>query len=134
MPIPYLLTHLALAGAAFVITWRWRGRPATGRLLAATGLLVVAVGMLVERQTGLAGGVMRLGWTDAVYFTNLTLAGMGLLLGLLVRAAKDPPARLRAVLLAIPAVAVASASYAWYFQPLPPDLSGRVDASGLCRQ
>jgi hypothetical protein len=81
---------------------------------------------------------MRLSSPDLVFFLNLSLEGVAVLLALLWHSAttkrSDKTAPLRAALLSIPLVGAALWSYAWYFAPLPPDLNGQSNKQGLILQ
>jgi hypothetical protein len=125
----FLLAVVAAAAAARLPAGSWAGR-AFGLGLA----LLVAAGLVVERRTDLAWQAMLLRWPDLVFFTNLSLAGAGAVVVLLWRKLGAPQTRWRALLLSTASLAVSLWSYGWYFAPLPPGLSGRVDDTGYCRQ
>ena len=134
MPAAYVLTHLAITAAAIYIAARVPGRRVVTAGLAVGLLLLVVGGMVIERSTALSWAAMRLGWPDLVFFTNLSLEGVALLLGGLWRQAATRGARWRAGVLAVPALCAALWSYAWFFRPLPPGLHGGVDRTGFCSQ
>ncbi len=65
---------------------------------------------------------------------NLSLEAGVVLLGILWSRAHDRKARVRAALFSPLLLSAALASYAWYFQPLPPALTGVADTNGYCLQ
>jgi hypothetical protein len=77
---------------------------------------------------------MQVGWPDLVYYTNFSLTAAAFLTVILWQVAKGAAARRRAVGLSTFLLCAALWSYAWYFRPLPPYLSGLVDETGYCRQ
>lgn len=134
MPLRYILVHLALAAACVWVAARTKPGSRSGRWLGVGLLLTVVAGMVVERRAEWAWDAARLSWPDLVLFTNLSLQGVAALGVLLWRQSAAPSARVRAMLLSAFALGASLWSYAWYFLPTPSGLSGRVDASGYCRQ
>lgn len=134
MPFPYILVHLLACLICFYALQRSRMRPAW---LNASGILVLVVvfaGFLFEREAAWAWRVMPYTGTDLVFLTNLTLEGVAVLFALMWRTALTKREQWRALLFCLPLLCVSLWSYAWYFEPLPPGMNGRVDRSGFCRQ
>jgi predicted double-glycine peptidase len=134
LPPLYIAVHLALAAVCAAIAFRVPRRSWLGRVAAGVGLVVVIAGFIVERRSELAWGAMLLGWGDAVFFTNLTLPGVAVLLTVMWRGAADRPARIRALALSPFALGVSLWSLHWYFLPVPPGLQGAVNNQGYCPQ
>ncbi len=134
MPFQYLLAHAVLTVACVALAARLPPGSAASRGFGVGLLLAVVGGMVLERRAEWAWDAMRLSWPDLVFFTNLSLEGVGALLVLLWRQANDTSARVRAGLLGAGALGAAFWSYAWLFFPTPAGLAGTVDATGLCRQ
>ena len=133
MPFLYALIHLLLAGGAFVAALLLLYRRARlGPALGLAGLAIIGVGLGLEGRSDFA---MRLaGWPDLVFFTNWALTGAALLLAALWNQSREPFARARAAVITPVVLVIALWSYAWYFRPLPPNLTGEADARGFCRQ
>jgi len=105
-----------------------------GTLFCLSVLLLVLFGFVLERRLDWGVTVMQRTTPDLPFLTNLSLEGAMALLALLWGLAKEPKARKRAMRLSLPLLAVVLWSYAWYFEPVPAGLTGRIDANGYCRQ
>lgn len=130
----YVAVHLLLALSVAGMVWKLPVRSRMRQLLVASVLALVVGGLTLERRTDWAWSAMRLGWPDLVFFTNLSLEGVAVLLALLWRQNSKPGASGRAAVLSLAALGVALWSYGWYFTPTPAGLSGTVDRAGYCRQ
>jgi predicted double-glycine peptidase len=134
MPLLHVGVHLLLTAACVLATLRLNAKSAAAWVLGVGGLAVVIAGFAVERRYDLAWSAMAGGWPDAVFYTNLSLEGVAVLVTLLWRSARDRPARLRAAALSAFSVGAALWSLKWYFGPAPADLTGFVNSAGYCRQ
>src|SRR5688572_2385477 len=117
MPLPYIIVHLLLTALCVVLTSRLRPGAPIGRALGLIGLVIVVGGFVIERRSDLAWSMMALGWPDAVFFTNLSVEGVAVLLALLWRSAPDRAARIRAAALSPFALGAALWSLGWVFAP-----------------
>lgn len=134
MPAGYIAIHLLLTLLCVAATLRLPRKGWLRPLLGTIGLALWIGGFVVERRSDLAWSAMALGWPDLVFFTNLSLPGVAVLLTLMWQAAPGRPARVRALLLSIPALFVALFSLRWYFASVPANLEGTLNAQGFCRQ
>jgi hypothetical protein len=140
MPIHYVVLHLALSAGLGTAAYRLAARPRHGALnvaLAAAMVAVVGAGFPAERRPAWMAAVTLLGLPDVVFFTNLSLEGIAVVLGLLWRQAQKHGGRgdrLRAGVLSVVALSAACYSYAWLFQPVPTGLAGTIGEKELCRQ
>jgi hypothetical protein len=133
MPPSYIALHFLLCGLCLAAALAVPPRSRLARILALVLLLAIAGGLLVERRPDWAWSAMLLRSPDLVFFTNLSLEGVTVLVALLWRSLKGP-ARWRAAALTPLALGAAVWSYAWYVAPLPSGLRGTADARGLCTQ
>ena len=134
MPTLYLLFHLLLSAACLMLALRLRGCRWIARTL---GLLLFGLwltGFAVEHKSSWSWATMRLPGSGWVFVVNLSLEAVVVLLVVLWRNAPDRKARQRAAVLSPLVLAVATASYAWYFRPLPAPLTGVPAADGSCPQ
>jgi hypothetical protein len=134
MPLLFVLVHLVAAVLGFCAVWLLRKRSAVSGVIGILALLLVAAGFCVERREDWAWRLMPLFGANFVFLTNLSLAGVTVLFGLMWVAASDKRERRRAIWFGLPLFAVAIWSYVWYFEPLPQGIDGQVDAKGFCRQ
>lgn len=133
MPVLYLTIHLLLTAACIAIVPFLKTRAAIACFCTLL-FTATAVGFGIERFPDWAWSGFSAGWPDLVYFSNLTLEAVAVLLTLLWRNSRDRAMRIRAALLTVAALAVTARSYAWYFQPAPSGLTGTIDAKGFCGQ
>jgi hypothetical protein len=134
MPPLYIVFHLLAALLGFYLTWRARKRPALRGVIGLGALLLLLAGLTLERRTDIAWRLIPYTGPNLVFLCNVALEAVTLLFALLWSAAARREERLRAGLLFVPLLAVALWSYAWYFEPLPPGIDGRLDRWGFCRQ
>lgn len=138
MPPIFILLHLALAGLCFGLALRLPVRSPWRVVLGAGMLGIALLGFALERIPAWSWHAMRFAFKDLVFVSNVSLAAVGTLLGLMWKNAlheeKRRAAIARAVVLSVPLVGVALYSYAWYFSPLPSTLFGKVDKKGYCQQ
>jgi hypothetical protein len=134
MPLLYVISHVLFSLLCFYLAWRARKWPALFNTLGLGALVVVIAGLAVERRSEWAWKLMPYAGTDLVFWTNVTLEGAAVLCAVLWCCVSSRRERRRAGLLFAPLLGVALWSYAWYFEPLPPGVKGRADASGLCLQ
>lgn len=137
MPLPYIFLHLLLGALGAIVALRLPANSKARNWLGLGVLLVVMLGFAVERQPAWSWHAMRFAFPDLVFITNLAFGGVCTLLGLMwqnARHEKGLAPKVRAGILSVPLLGVALWSYAWYFSPLPPDLTGKADKTGYCRQ
>jgi hypothetical protein len=138
MPLAYILVHLALAALCVVLALKLPPRSPLRNLLGGGVLGLTLLGFALERIPSWSWHAMRFAFPDLVFLTNISLAAVATLLGLMwsnaLRVEKRRAAIARAALLSLPLLGVSLYSYAWYFSPLPPGLSGKVDKRGFCGQ
>ncbi|MBI2300992.1 MAG: hypothetical protein HYU66_18935 [Armatimonadetes bacterium] len=134
MPPLYIGLHLAAATLCLLAVRRSAGRPPLRNALGVAALAVVLLGFLTERSPDLVLRALPALAPHLVYLVNVALEGAAVLAALVWLGAPAGSSRVRPAALAVAVVSLALWSYAWYFQPLPPDLNGQVDATGLCRQ
>ncbi len=134
MPAGYALLHLLAAATGVLAVRRVQDRAAcrAGLGLAAAALLLA--GFAAERWPNPLLRWWPGGTAHLVFLTNWSLAAAAVLATLLWPAGGDRTARLRAALLAATLLLLATWSYAGWFQPAPPHLSGRLDSAGFCPQ
>ena len=133
MPALYLGLHLLLTALCIALALLLRSRWALA-LLCVVVLLAAGLGFGMERFPDWAWSTYSAYWPDLVYFSNLSLEAVAVLLTLLWRSSRDRAMRIRAAVLTVVALGVTARSYLWYFEPAPAGLTGTVDAKGLCRQ
>jgi hypothetical protein len=138
MPAVYILVHLILAAACLWLALRLPLRSPWRATFGLGVLSLTVLGFAVERLPAWSWHAMRFAFPDLVFLTNISFAAASTLLGLMwsnaLREANRKAALARATLLSLPLLGVALYSYTWYFSPLPPDLSGKPDIHGFCRQ
>lgn len=134
MPPLYIAIHILLAVACFLLALRTPQR--WSALLGAAALAVIIGGYAIERRPEWAWGSMAWGLRDLVFYCNLSLEGVAVLMVLLwrgIRASGGRFANVRAMVLSLPLVGASLWSYSWMFAPLP-DLHGEVDKTGFLEQ
>ena len=134
MPLPYIAFHLLLSLVCLAITLRIPRGSRTGIGLGLVLLAALIAGFAIERRQTWAWAALRFSGSGLVFLTNLSIEGAVVLLAILWRSASDRKARLRASILACLLLIAALWSYAWYFEPLPPYLTGIMNAIGYCPQ
>lgn len=134
MPTGYFVVHLSLTLLCAALALRLPTNSRAGKLLAVGLLAAVLGGLAIERRSEWSWAAMSLGWKDIVFFTNLTLEGLTVLLLLMWRQATTRGARVRAAFLCLGGLVVLGWSYGWYFKSPPAGLHGAPDATGFCPQ
>lgn len=133
MLLHYLCIHVLVTAICVAIVLVLESRLALG-LFCTLLFGITAFGFGLERFPDWAWSGYGAWWPDLIYFSNLSLEAVAVLVTLLWLNVRNRAAGFRAILLTVVALGVAVRSYAWYFQPTPVSLVGTVDAKGFCWQ
>lgn len=134
MPLPYIALHALLTATCFYLALRTPKRWSLPLRLLALGLTLA--GFAVERSPEWAWDSMAWGLRDLVFFSNISLEGVTVLLVLTwrdIHASGGKLVYVRGAVLSLLLLGGVVWSYSWFFAPLPA-VSGHLNQDGFLLQ